>query len=182
VFFALARDGLLPPVIGRTSRFETPLGGNLIILAAGIVALLFGGLTHYGNAIQFPNNVEAFSISAAAGSFLIEAVYGMLAVAGVFIIARSFTGFGRVWRVIVAIIGFATPVLAYYGSLHPFPTFPNNRGLIFAGIAALIVVVWFAYLSFAHPERIKAAARNADQHVGVPPLDEDLDFHPAALS
>lgn len=177
VFFALARDGLLPPVIGRTSRFETPLGGNLIILAAGIAALLFGGLTHYGDAIKFPNNVEAFSISAAAGSFLIEAVYGMLAVAGVFIIARSFTGIGRVWRVIVAIIGFATPVLAYYGSLHPFPTFPNNRGLIFAGIAALIVVVWFGYLSFAHPERIKAAARNADQHAGVPPLDEDLGFH-----
>ncbi|HEY3773301.1 MAG TPA: APC family permease [Solirubrobacteraceae bacterium] len=180
VFFALGRDGLLPPVVARTSRFETPLGGNLIILVAGIAALLFGGLTHYGNAIQFPNNVEAFSISAAAGSFLIEAVYGMLAVAGVFIIARSFTGIGRVWRVIVAIIGFATPVLAYYGSLHPFPTFPNNRGLIFAGIAALIVVIWFAYLSFAHPERIKAAARNADQHVGVPPLDEDLSFHPTA--
>jgi amino acid transporter len=180
VFFALARDGLLPPVIGRTSRFETPLGGNLVILAAGIIALLFGALTHYGNAVKLPNNIEAFSISAAAGSFLIEAVYGMLAVAGVFIIARSFTGIGRVWRVIVAIVGFATPVLAYYGSLHPFPTFPNNRGLIFAGIAALIVVVWFAYLSFAHPERIKAAARNADQHVGVPPLDEDLEFHPAA--
>jgi amino acid transporter len=180
VFFALARDGLLPRVIGRTSRFETPLGGNLIILVAGILALLFGGLTHYGNAIKYPNNVEAFSISAAAGSFLIEAVYGMLAVAGVFIIARSFTGVGRVWRVIVAIIGFATPVLAYYGSLHPFPTFPNNRGLIFAGIAALLVVVWFAYLSFVHPERIRAAARTADQHVGVPPLDEDLQFHPTA--
>jgi len=182
VFFALARDGLLPPIIGRTSRFETPLGGNLIILVAGIVALMFGGLTHYGDPIKFPNNVEAFSISAAAGSFLIEAVYGMLAVAGVFIIARSFTGVGRVWRVIVAIIGFATPVLAYYGSLHPFPTFPNNRGLIFAGIAALIVVLWYAYLSFAHPERIKAAARNADQHVGVPPLDEDLSFRPPVRS
>ncbi|HET9123466.1 MAG TPA: APC family permease [Solirubrobacteraceae bacterium] len=179
VFFALARDGLLPPVIGRTSRFETPLGGNLIILAAGVAALLFGGLTSYGNAVKLPNNIEAFSISAAAGSFLIEAVYGMLAVAGVFIIARSFTGMGRVWRVAVAIIGFATPVLAYYGSLHPFPTFPNNRGLIFAGIAALIVLVWFAYLSVVHPERIRTAARHADQHHGVPPLDEDLGFHPS---
>jgi hypothetical protein len=44
----------------------------------------------------------------------------------------------------------------------------------------LIVVVWFAYLSFVHPDRIKAAASNADQHVGVPPLDEDLQFHPPA--
>ncbi|MGH2907723.1 MAG: APC family permease [Solirubrobacteraceae bacterium] len=178
VFFALGRDGLLPPVIARTSKRETPLGGNLIILAAGIVALVYGGLTKYGDAVKLPNNIEAFSISAAAGSFLIEAVYGMLAVAGVVIIWRSFTGVGRLWRVVVAVLGFATPVLAYYGSLHPFPTYPTDRGLIFAGIAALIVVVWFGYLSFAHPERIRQAARNADQHVGVPPLDEGLGAAP----
>ncbi len=155
VFFALGRDGLLPPVIARTSKRETPLGGNLIILAAGIVALVYGGLTKYGDAVKLPNNIEAFSISAAAGSFLIEAVYGMLAIAGVVIIWRSCTGAGRLWRVVVAVLGFATPVLAYYGSLHPFPTYPTDRGLIFAGIAALIVVVWFGYLSFAHPERIR---------------------------
>jgi amino acid transporter len=178
VFFALGRDGLLPPVIARTSKRETPLGGNLIILAAGIVALVYGGLTKYGDAVKLPNNIEAFSISAAAGSFLIEAVYGMLALAGVVIIWRSFTGAGRLWRVVVALLGFATPVLAYYGSLHPFPTYPTDRGLIFAGIAALIVVLWFGYLSFAHPERIRQAARNADQHVGVPPLDEGLGAAP----
>jgi amino acid transporter len=179
VFFALARDGLLPRAVARTSRFETPLGGNLIILAAGIIALLYGGLTKYGTPIHYPNDVEAFSISAAAGSFLIEAVYAMLAVAGVFIIWNSFTGMGRLWRVVVAVIGFATPVLAYYGSLHPFPTFPNDRGLIFAGIAALVVLVWFAYLAVAHPERIRAAAQHADQHQGVPPLDENLDLSAA---
>ncbi len=82
----------------------------------------------------------------------------MLAVAGVFIIARSFTGIGRVWRVIVAIIGFATPVLAYYGSLHPFPTFPNNRGLIFAGIAALIVVA-LVRLPVVRPSRADQGGR-----------------------
>jgi hypothetical protein len=103
----------------------------------------------------------------------------MLAVAGVFIIWNSFTGMGRLWRVVVAVIGFATPVLAYYGSLHPFPTFPNDRGLIFAGIAALVVLVWFAYLAVAHPERIRAAAQHADQHQGVPPLDENLDLSAA---
>jgi amino acid transporter len=174
VFFALARDGLLPRLIARTSKRETPLGGNLVILAAGVAALLYGALTKYGNPIHYPNNVEAFSISATAGSLLIEAVYGVLAVAGVFIIWNSFTGLGRIWRVLVAVVGFATPVLAYYGSLHPFPTFPNNRGLIFAGIAALLVVVWFAYLQIVHPDRVRTAARNADEHVGVPPLDESL--------
>jgi SOS response regulatory protein OraA/RecX len=41
--------------------------------------------------------------------------------------------------VIIAIVGFATPVLAYYGSLHPFPAYPNDLGLIFAGVAAALV-------------------------------------------
>src|SRR5579875_3469464 len=180
VFFALARDGLLPPVVARTSRRETPLGGNLVILVAGIVALLYGGLTHYGTPIHYPNNVEAFSISAGAGSFLIEAVYGMLALAGIGIIWSAYGGLGRIWRVIVALIGFATPVLAYYGSLHPFPTFPTDRGLIFAGIAALAVVVWFVYLLVAHPDRIRSAARHVYQLHGGPPLDEDLDFSRAS--
>ena len=176
VFFALARDGLLPRVIARTSARDTPLGGNLIILAAGVAALLFGGLTHYGDAVKLPNDVEAFSISAGAGSFLIEAVYALLALAAIGLIWRSSVGATRAWRMVVAVAGFATPVLAYYGSLHPFPTYPTNRGLIFAGIAAALVVVWFAYLQIVHPERIRGAARHADQHAGVPPLDESLDF------
>jgi amino acid transporter len=179
VFFALARDGLLPPLLARTSSHDTPLGGNLVILAAGIVALLFGGLTSYGAAAKLPDNIEAFSISAAAGSFLVEAVYGLLALAALVLIWRSFTGVGRLWRLLVAAAGVATPVLAYYGSLHPFPTFPNNRGIIFAGIAAGLVVVWFVYLRLAHPDRISNAAMHAEQHHGVPPLDEQLDYTPA---
>ena len=178
VFFALARDGLLPPLLARTSKADTPLGGNLVILAAGIIALLFGRLSSYGAAAKLPNNIEAFSISAAAGSFLIEAVYAVLAVAAFAFIWRSFTGLGRVWRLVVAAAGLATPVLAYYGSLHPFPSYPNNRGIIFAGVAALLVLAWYGYVQFAHPDRVRNAARHATEHHGVPPLDEALDYQP----
>jgi hypothetical protein len=143
------------------------------------VALLFGGLTHYGAAAKLPDNIEAFSISAAAGSFLVEAVYGLLALAALVLIWRSFSGVGRLWRLLVAAAGVATPVLAYYGSLHPFPSFPNNRGIIFAGIAAGLVAVWFIYLRLAHPDRVSNAAMHAEQHHGVPPLDEQLDYTPA---
>src|SRR5947209_5436712 len=153
VFFALARDGLLPPLLARTSRADTPLGGNLVILCAGVAALLFGRFSTYGAAAHLPNNIEAFSISAAAGSFLIEAVYAVLALAVFAFIWRSFSGTGRVWRLVVAAAGLATPVLAYYGSLHPFPTYPNNRGIIFASVAALLALAWYVYLQLAHPDR-----------------------------
>ena len=128
--------------------------------------------------MKLPNNLEAFSISAAVGSFLIEAVYALLAIAAFSLIWRNFQGAGRLWRLVVAIIGLATPVLAYYGSLHPFPAYPNDLGLIIAGGCAVLVAIWFLYLQTAHPDRVRNAARHAQEHHGVPPLDESLSFKP----
>jgi amino acid transporter len=177
VFFALGRDGLLPPMTKRVSRHNTPLGGNLVILAAGIIAIVLGGITTLGNT-AVPNNVEAFQISAGVGSFLIEAVYAMLALAAFRIIWNEWTGGARAWRLAVAVIGVATPVLAYYGSLHPFPPYPGDLSLIIAGGCAVVAGVWFLYLQNVHPERVAAAATHAEQHHGVPPLDENLAFQP----
>jgi amino acid transporter len=177
VFFALGRDGLLPPLTKRVSRHNTPLGGNLVILAAGIIAIVLGGITTLGNT-AIPNNVEAFQISAGVGSFLIEAVYAMLALAAFRIIWNEWTGVARAWRLAVAVIGVATPVLAYYGSLHPFPPYPGDLSLIIAGGCAVVAGVWFLYLQNVHPERVAAAATHAEQHHGVAPLDENLAFEP----
>ncbi len=178
VFFALSRDGLLPKFVGRTSSRNTPLGGNAVILAAGVVALILASVTKLGDLVKLPNNLEAFSISAAVGSFLIEAVYAFLAIAAFSLIWRNFGGTGRLWRLIVAIIGLATPVLAYYGSLHPFPAYPNDLGLIIAGGCAVLVAIWFLYLQTVHPDRVRNAAQHAQEHHGVPPLDESLSFKP----
>jgi amino acid transporter len=177
VFFALGRDGLLPRLTKRVSRHNTPLGGNLVILGAGLVAIVIGGITTLGNP-AVPNNVEAFQISAGVGSFLIEAVYAMLALAAFRIIWNEWTGGARLWRLVVAVIGVATPVLAYYGSLNPFPPYPGDLSLIIAGGCAVVALVWFVYLQNVHPDRVAAAATNADQHHGVPPLDENIAFEP----
>jgi amino acid transporter len=178
VFFALGRDGLLPAFTKRVSSHDTPLGGNLIILIAGVIAIVLGGVTTLGNLVKLPNNIEAFQVSAGVGSFLIEAVYAMLAVAAFRIIWTGFTGVGRLWRLVVAIIGVATPVLAYYGSLHPFPPYPGDLSLIIAGACAVIAALWYFYLQARYPERVRNAARSAEQHRGVPPLDESLAFEP----
>jgi amino acid transporter len=180
VFFALGRDGLLPRFTTRLSRHDTPLGGNLIILSAGIVAVVVGRITTLGHIAAPPtlNDIEAFQISAGVGSFLIEAVYAMLALAAFRIIWTGWTGVGRLWRLLVAMVGLATPVLAYYGSLHPFPPYPGDLSLIIAGAFAVIAAVWFLYLQARHPDRVANAAQHAAEHHGVPPLDENLAFQP----
>ena len=178
VFFALGRDGLLPRFTTRLSRHQTPLGGNIIILAAGSIAVVLGGVTTLGDLVKLPNNIEAFQIGAGVGSFLIEAVYAMLALAAFRIIWSEWSGGSRLWRLIVAVIGVATPVLAYYGSLNPFPPYPGDLSLIIAGGAAVVVLLWFLYMQYAHPERIAAAAQHAEQHHGVAPLDESVTFQP----
>jgi len=178
VFFALGRDGLLPRFTTLVSRHQTPLGGNLIILGAGLIAVILGGVTTLGDLVKLPNNIEAFQISAGVGSFLIEAVYAMLALAAFRIIWNDWTGAARLWRMLVAIVGVATPVLAYYGSLHPFPAYPGDLSLIIAGGCAALVLIWYLWLQSRHPDRVAAAARHAEQHHGVPPLDENLSFQP----
>jgi amino acid transporter len=178
VFFALGRDGLLPKFTTRVSSHETPLGGNLVILGAGALAVLLGGITTLGDQVKLPNNVMAFQISAGVGSFLIEAVYAMLALAAFRIIWTSWSGGARLWRLAVAVTGLATPVLAYYGSLHPFPPYPFDLSLIIAGGCAVLAGVWFLYLRSVHPERVSNAARHAREHHGVPPFDEDLKYQP----
>ena len=43
----------------------------------------------------------------------------------------------------------------------------------------VIGAVWFAICRLALPERVANAARHATEHLGVPALDENLDFTPA---
>jgi len=178
IFFALARDGLLPRALATTSRLDTPLGGNLVVVAAGIAALIFGASTDYGRPVQLPDEIEAFSISAAAGSYLVEAIYVILALFALRLVWRSRGEGGLWWKVPVVLGGVATPILAYGGSLDPWPAYPNNRGIIFALVCVGIVAVWYAFLKIRHPDRIRDAAQHAVEHHGVPPLDETLQYEP----
>ena len=178
IFFALARDGLLPRPLASTSRWDTPLGGNLVVVVAGIAALIFAASTSYGAAVKLPDEIEAFSISAAAGSYLIEAIYVILALFALRLIWKDRASGGLAWKIPVVLAGLATPILAYKGSLDPWPSYPNNRGIIFALVAVGLVAVWYAYLKVRHPDRIRNAARHAVEHHGVPPLDETLQYEP----
>lgn len=162
MFYALGRDGLLPRALATTTGRETPLGGNLVVVAAGIVAMVFAGTTNYGAAVELPDEFVAFLISAAAGTFLITAVYAVLALGG-FRLVFATTG-GLWWKIPAVIVGLAVPVLAYKGSLDPWPEYPFNRGIIFTFICLGLVALWYAFLKVSRPERIRDAAAYAESH------------------
>ena len=162
MFFALGRDGLLPRGLATTTRRDTPLGGNLVVVGAGLLAILFAGTTNYGVAVELPDEFVAFLISAAAGTFLITAVYAVLALGG-FKLAVA-TGTGLWWKIPAVIVGLAVPVLAYKGSLDPWPEYPFNRGIIFTFVCLGLVALWYAFLKVSRPERIREAAAYAESH------------------
>jgi amino acid transporter len=177
IFFALGRDRLLPPAMATTTKYDTPLGGNLVVVVAGVVCLVWAGVTNYGAPVKLPDEIEAFAITSAAGSYLIELIYVILAVFALRLVWRAGKD-GLWWKIPVVLVGLVTPLLAYKGSLDPWPQFPANRGIYFALASIAIVAVWYAYLKVRHPERIAGAASHAIEHHGVPPLDETLDFEP----
>jgi amino acid transporter len=179
IIFALARDGLLPKFAARTSSHDTPLTGNIVIGLWSAALLVWAGVTHYGNAVQLPNPIEAFDITSAAGSYLIELIYVFLAVFALKLLWQSRAEEGGLWwKVPAVLIGLAAPVLAFKGSLDPFPTFPNDRAVFIAIACIVISAVWYGVLHVARPERVRSAASHAVEHEGVPPLDEPIPTDP----
>jgi amino acid transporter len=175
IIFAFGRDGLLPKAAAATSKRDTPITGNVAIAVWSVLLLIWAGVTHYGDSVKLPNPIEAFNITTAAGSYLVEIIYIFLALFALKLLWQSRdTETGMWWKTILVLLGLATPILAFKGALDPFPTFPNNRG-VFIAIACLIIpAVWYAFLHFTRPEQVRNAARHAVEHHGVPPLDESI--------
>jgi amino acid transporter len=160
LIFALGRDRLLPQWLSATSRYNTPVAANAVLGGWGILVLIWTAVTNYapnGGA----NVIVTFTISADAGSFLVETIYIFLAVFALGIVWRDFSGFGAVWRLIAVVIGLAAPILAFKGSLDPFPTSPDNQA-VFIWIGGMIVaLIWTLYLRATRSEEVRAAAAYA---------------------
>ena len=172
LLFALGRDRLLPARLATTSRYDTPVVANAVLAAWGILVLVWTAVTNYapnGGA----NVIVTFTISANAGSFLVETIYIFLAVFALGMVWREFSGTGRAWRLLVVLIGLAAPILAFKGSLDPFPTSPNNQA-VFIWIGGMILaLLWWLYLRATRSEQVRAAAAYAadDPEAGARDLE-----------
>ena len=143
-YFALGRDGLLPSVFAKTSRHNTPWVGNLMVMVGGVGLMLIVHFMNYGtkfviatpqgNIPLFPNDEFAtFIVSATAGSFVIELVYLILAVVAVRLLVRDNAAW---WQYLVVLVAIATPILGFYGALHPEPARPQQLQLAGALLGA----------------------------------------------
>jgi amino acid transporter len=162
--FALARDRLLPRPFTAISRHHTPLAGNLVVVAWSIFLLALSWLWNWQGTNHLPPIMQWFSITATTGSFLVEMIYLLLAIAAVrLIIRRNGGGFAAFWRCAIVLVGALVPLLAFRGALWPFPAYPDSLGAWLALLSILLVGGWYLALRAMRPEAIERAALHATE-------------------
>ena len=130
--------------------------------AVTVALLIWGGVAHYGAPLELPDPFAAFLVLNAAGSYLVQLIYVFLAFFALRLVWRSRETGGLWWKLPAILVGLATPILAYDGSLNPFPTYPLNRGVFIAIGLIVICFVWWLYLRARHPSRLTEAGSVAD--------------------
>ncbi len=157
LLMALAREGLLPSVVARTSsRFHSPVGGLLVIAVWALLLILWVGLTRYGDSVGLPNVLQAILILSATGSYLIALVYLLLAGGALRLLWSDRRRGGLWWRVPAVLAGVAVPILSFNGSLDPFPDDPMDNAVYFACAGLGLSVLWYAALRLRRPDALRA--------------------------
>lgn len=163
-FFALGRDGLLPRWLARTSRHGTPLAGNLLVLGWSVILLVLATVWDWGGASELPDMLQSFIITAAAGSYLVELVYLFLAIVALRIIWQEHRlSAAQLWRYALVALGVVAPILAFRGSLWPFPRYPDSVAVWLAVSSVALAVGWTALAVARVPEHVRRAAAYATE-------------------
>jgi amino acid transporter len=164
VLMTLARDGLLPSGLSRTSRRHgTPVGGLTVIAAWSLIVIGWAAVTRYGHAVHVPNVLEAVLILSTTGSYLVTLVYLALACGGMWLVRSDPDRDGLWWRLPVVLVAVAVPILSFDGSLNPFPTYPNDIAVYFAAASVAIATIWYAALRIWRPGAVATAGAYADR-------------------
>ena len=169
ILMALARDRLLPAPVARTStRFRTPTGGLAVIAGWSLLLIAWAGLTHYGAAAHAPDVLEAVLILSTAGTYLITAIYLILAAGSAWLLRDEPTRRGLWWKVPLVAVAIAVPLLSFDGSLNPFPSYPGELAVYFAAVTVAVAFAWYLALLRWRPQRVGAAASHAERAATVP--------------
>lgn len=177
--FALARHQLLPPPLARVSvRFRTPLGGIICVSICALLVTAIVALTQMSVAADVaPGNVlTIFIIMSTVGSLLIELIYIGLCLVAVRLVAADP---GKWWRWIFLLAAILTPILGIYGSVVPFPAWPQSLGVFISLAVIALSLVWTLVNRFVFPARMGKAS---DPHPWEVEEQEVREEVPATIS
>ncbi|MFH5880002.1 APC family permease [Arthrobacter sp. NA-172] len=152
VIFSMGREGILPRILGRTSKRQVPQFALTCYLAFGLVfVLVLGSLT------------DPLTLYGFAGTILglgMVVIYILLSISVIRFYRKEHpTEFG-IWR--HGIIPVATALmmlLPLWGQISPVPAFPNNLAPYIIAIWILIGVGYLMYLKRKKPELVTAMGR-----------------------
>ena len=151
--FALARHELLPSPLARISaRFRTPVGGITTVFVVALLILVIVSIT---TASSPPNVLTVFGIMSTIGSLLIELIYIGLCLAGVRLVLQDP---GKWWRWLFLLVAVVTPILGIYGSVVPFPVWPQSLGIYISLAVVVLSLLWTLVNRFAFPARLGKAS------------------------
>lgn len=156
--FALARHDLLPAPLARISaRFRTPLGGIVFVAGVAVVLLVILASTQASaSAAAVPTNVlTVFGIMSTIGSLLIELIYIGLCVAALRFLLQDPA---KWWRWLFLLVAIVTPILGIYGSVVPFPLWPQSLGIYIVIAVIVLSLIWTLVNRFAFPQRLSVAS------------------------
>jgi amino acid transporter len=158
---AVARSGLLPAALDRTSRWRTPhvaitgyTGGTVLGVFAVVILCAATGMDPY----------TGFMVGATFGGLLVMMAFLMLTVAACkLLIARQYAPTG--W------IAFGLAILtvgaAVVGSIYPLPADPTRYGVYGAGVLLLLALAWGIYQGVVREHTLADPPSLPGPHFGI---------------
>jgi amino acid transporter len=139
--FALARDRRLPAPFASVSRFGTPTGAIVLLIAVQALLIVAAEANDTLLALpDFPHYFSIFSWGATFGAFALLIVYLLMSVGGLFGLTDPD---GRAGVVVAALVGILVTGAAIFGSFYKVPS-PTLLAPIYALAWG---VIGFAYMA-----------------------------------
>jgi amino acid transporter len=137
--FALARGGLLPPALGRTSRWSTP-HVSITVFSVATAALILPVVIL--SAATGMDPYAGFAIGATFGGLLVLTAYLVLIIAaGKLLVTSRWRRAG--W--IAFVLAMFTVSAAIIGSVYPLPPDESRYGIFAAGVLLVAGLAWGCY-------------------------------------
>jgi amino acid transporter len=161
VFYSMARSGVLPSVLARTStKYRTPHIAIAVNIGIGVVVALL--------ATWLWGTLTGFAVTATAFIVLVIFTYMMANVACAVDFARRRDMWNPFLHGVVPLIGLVTLAFPLYYTYFPLSAYPVRYALFFAPIWAVVGIVVMLVLSRTHPRIINAATAALGEETLVP--------------